>query len=868
MRVPSLLPLLVLPALGAVACGGRTSTDGPEHCGAVSDQIWARDINPHDVTCDVTVTGDLIIGEGARVRFAPGTSLIVQGNLIVEGTDERPVRFEPAEEGLGWVGVWVRPWDTPEDTSPRPLNYEIISQNPADVTSLHPNLPQGEVDLSGLVISGAGIAAQAGDLTPASLIVERSPVRMDGVTIEDSRSCGLFLGEAGRFATEEGGLTITGSTETDLCMHPAAVTTLPEGFTLGEGGVEVSGGRLTGEHVWRDLGFPYKVEGTVSLDHGTWTLEPGVALQVGPGVAFEIGGAVVDTDYGVAQRGSEGPLERAARAELRVAGTSDARVVIGPDPDQGVGAQWDRIVVDGGGTAVAHAVVEHATISAGGSGVTPDPATFEVRDGATATLTDTTLEAGGGAGLRLAEGGLLVDSRDLTITTHAYPAVVTPEGLLSLPSEGSTYTGNNAPASTGARPSGDVIYVEEGVIDTSGTWRDHGVSYAFDGSLQVRAGVDGSVTDLTIEPGVTASFPPGAELETGSGGPVRVVVGSAAGDPVVFQAPDSQTWEGMVLGPAVLDGSRLENTVIRRGGSGGYALDVVASDVFIDGLTVEDSVDVGIRIRGGFTDDSRGLTVTGSGSYPIWVLPDTAAAIPETDADLTGNGLDYVRVDGNSMASSGTWGPVSVPYYVERQLRVTGTVDTDGGVIPARLTVEPGTRIHFGWLGALRTEGVTGDTGEDHGSVWLLGTEDDPVVLDQYTPDDEGAGARDHWTGLILTNEDDPAIPETSKSRLANVRIRRGGGGDGAPYALIFDNSTPLDVSGVRIEQSRQWAIGLLGTSYVDVRGSEGAPVLCDRFDLSPYTFVDLWTSDGEPADPRVADERGELVPGTDPSCQ
>lgn len=853
MRAP--IHLALVPALVLVtACSEFSSTHGPDHCGAIDDQVWGRDLSPHVVTCDVTVNGDLVIGPGARVQFAAGTSLIVQGSLTVDGTADDPVRFEASEDGVGWTGIWVRGWNAQNSTA-RPTFYEIVNSSPRGATS-DAGSAQGEVSLSYLEISGAGVPSSNGSLN-ASLIVERGPVRMSEVSIDGSRQCGVQMGPAAMLSAmgEGTSLRVSGSGGPAICADARSVTHLPDGMDLGEGIIEVSGSTsMEGSHTWRNLGVPYRVTSGVGLISGDLTIEAGTTVELGADVGMTIGGDPGRT-YGQAV-GGDGPLTMDSRAHLHLAGTASEPVVFRPAVD---GALWNRLRFEGGIARETTALLENVRLEGGGSGVTVDPATLEIDGESEITVVDVAIADGGGAGLRLKSGGSLSDeSSGLTISGNAYPVFTAPEGLFSLPKDGSTYTGNNTPPSAGPREAGDHIYIESGVLNSSGTWPDVGVAYIAEGDIVLQQTVTGDQTSVVIEPGVEVGFPTDSGLDIGTGSnSVQVTIGDLAGEPVVMGPSGTNPWGGLVIGTGTVAGSSISNTVVTGAGSQQWAVVVDAEALKVDDFTISDSASGGLRLRGTMTEDSQDLAVTGSVAMAIESSVDSAASLPASGMAITGNGEegagDRVLLDGNFFTESGTWDDLGVPYRVDSQLRITGTVSPDEVITPARLTLAPGTVVEFAELSGLITNSLTNDLGEiDHGSVWAVGTVDDPV---RFVEGDDGKS----WTGLYLQDEDEEGVPEASRSHLENVVIDEAGG-FAAHAALSMWSSTPY-LENITVSNSTDHGVALMMEAFVDEIdvGAEDL-VRCDRFTTDAFTFVNVAAED-------VLDFRVFLTPGTDPLC-
>jgi hypothetical protein len=846
--VPLRLPALIALAVTGVGCSQYASTDGPEHCGSVGEQIWGKDLNPHDVTCDVTVTGDLTIGPDTKVRFAANTMLVVQGSLHIEGTTDEPVVFESADAGVGWVGVWVRPWED-----------QIVEQRPSPHADGEPaSLLQGQVSIDNLVISGAGLAPdRAVYPRPASLVVDRGPVHVAGLRIDDSRQCGLAVGEDGRFAPTSERIEVAESAQAGVCAHAGAISNLPEDLTLPEGKViDVFGDRLTGRHTWEDRGTPYRITEDLTLAYADLTIGPGTDIQVFPDVTIQVGTTEDAPTYGDKQyRAPDGPLAQRREARLTVDGGS-AGVTFDIAPIAGEDGRWDRLLVTGANGGNAEAVLNNVTFRGAGTATTANPATLHVADGATVTLNDVTLDNGGGAGIRIDDGATITeDSAGLTITGHAYSASAHPNGAVQLPVTGSTYTGNNRTTQL-PRASGDYIYLDDGSFTRTGTMSALGVQYIAEGDLVVDD-PDTTTTALTIEGGTVIRFGVGARFQAGTEEPVSLVVGDTAGEPVVFSLADTEAddpaWVGVELGSKLLAGSALSNMTISgagQDGTFGAALEVLAPAVLVDGVTIDGSQHHGLLLRGTFAEGSKDLTISNSGEHTALVALDSVASLPEAGADLASNPEPFVKLTGTKLSKSGTWGDLGVPYFVDFQMYVGGEVDVADNAIAARLKVEPGTTLLFDDRGGLRTEVVynAAATQAVPATIELVGTAEAPIIM---TPRSTVIG----WTGVVLTGDD--LLPSMADHSTMEHVIIEYAGAVFAQAAVTFDDAT-ANVANVTVRDSKRYGVALIDDAYVD----DPLDTRVDTWDRDAYVFENNYTNcitDPElpcPDDPDLIDFR------------
>jgi hypothetical protein len=833
-------------ALGAGACSEYVSTAGPEHCGTVSDEVWGRDYNPHDITCDVTVIGDLVIGPGVRLRFAPGTSLTVLGSLRVDGTAERPVRFEPAEADRAWGGVIVGRWDD--------------APHPSTASSVVPaRVPRGDVSIRNAIFVDGGLTSDA----RGALTVLRGGVHVEDVSIVDPRQCGVQLGEDGRLTTTSTGIEVTGALLSAVCAHPAAVGSLPTDLALDDGAfVEVSSGTVRDRHVWRDLGVPLSVQGDVRVFRGELTVEPGVVARFGAQAHLTVGGDEPAPVFGEPlATGGGGQPRREQASRLVLAGTAGSPIVLGAAREGSATSAWGGLRFLGA-TGEATGELAHVEIRGAGAGVTSEPASVAVLEGGVVLATDVTIAEGYGAGLLLDGGTLHPDSRGLTITENAYPAVVTPEGLLSLPSAESVYTGNTvleAP-SAGARGPGDVVYVLAGRLSSSGTIRRLGVPVRFDASLILDNPAADAPLALTVEPGVELLFPSNGGFEAGTDGLVDLVLGSELGPDVTLRGVDDATspWRGLRLGEGA-PGATLRRVAVRGAGGSGWGVRIDAADVDAHGLTISGHTGPGLLLEGTFAPGSRDLVIR-DGQGAIHAEVASVPSIPEQGADLSENDEPWVLAMGTSLKVSGTWGALDVPYRIDDPLVVNGEVDDAGTLRGARLTFQAGVNVIFGRLGWIRTERFgTSDGQIAHGTLAAVGTSAAPIVLRAADP---AVG----FPGLLFRDEDliDEELlttfPLVERSALRHVVVD--GGGSGAALAAVTFEASTLAVEAVTVRNAPNFGVALASYAFTDPT----TPLpRCDLFARSAFAFSGNAGSsryEGQlgPDDLDVVDFRPEVV--------
>jgi len=230
-----------------------------------------------------------VIEPCARVQFVAAASLNVahpltpnQGELVAEGTAERPIRFE-GKDGARWNHVFVHA--------------------PGKARFAHVTFVGGG---GGDTLGHETIGAMGDGSFPRKEILF-----VDNVTIEGSRGAGVRMDTGAAFAPGSKALTIKGS-GTDDPQHPypielgeSAVGSVPEGTYTGNAKDEIliapetvdAGGGFQVDTTMRSYGVPWHVGNSadkddLSIGNGNrdaiLTIEPGVKIVFEKGAALRI----------------------------------------------------------------------------------------------------------------------------------------------------------------------------------------------------------------------------------------------------------------------------------------------------------------------------------------------------------------------------------------------------------------------------------------------------------------------------------------------------------------------------------------------------------------------------------------------------
>lgn len=505
--------------------GGPVSTAGPEHCGTITaDEVWAPDLNPHVITCDVLLEGGtLTIEPGTQILAADDHGLLVSKNggtahLDVRGTEAAPVLF------AGQSGA-------------APGQWKGISVHPA----------AGDVSFAHTTIDAGG-----GFNSTAGLRIEGVEVRIDHLTVTNAEEWGLDLHREGRLSAEAVGLQIHGVAGWPVRVDPDWVDTLPAldsdytGNTNDGIHIEAPNDLLTIRRTseWEDLGVAYHAFDSLSLEGdaqnpAVLTLLDGVVVMFAEKAALEVA-----ADGG--------------RAGLVTKGTAERPVTLTSMSSLDRGAWSGLAIADDADDAALH--LAHTVIEWGGGFNSTACLTTEAVELRVEALT---LRGCEGAGFVLQNGAFADGSSGLRVTDSERVGEVHVPHVHTMPVDGIDLTGNDLDVVS-------VVTLGPESLTEAVTWRDLGVPYRVEDPLSLE-GTANAPAVLTIEAGTTLAFVGGARLELSrDGGAAGLRAIGTADAPIVFTGADAfdpGAWTGIVIhGNAVDADTVLEHAEVRWGG--------------------------------------------------------------------------------------------------------------------------------------------------------------------------------------------------------------------------------------------------------------------------------------------------------------
>ncbi len=307
-------------------------TKGPTKHAAgdiAGSETWTADASPHIVEGQVLVRGNakLVIEPCAVVQLGDAAGIIVDslddsaGELVADGTTDKPIRFEGAGDAR-WSRVLVR--------APAMARFAYTTFEGGGGGDGHETLG----------------ATADGTLPPKEILF------VDHVTIKGSRGAGARVDRGAAFMNGSRDLVITGSGASDdghpypLEVNEISVDGIPTGTYTGNAKDEIllqpevisEGNGFQQDTTIRDRGVPYHVGSVPETDHlsvGNGNLDAVLTLEAGVKVLFEKTTALfVESDED-------------GQSAIRALGTTDKPVVFSSASKTPAAGDWRGLYFNG-----------------------------------------------------------------------------------------------------------------------------------------------------------------------------------------------------------------------------------------------------------------------------------------------------------------------------------------------------------------------------------------------------------------------------------------------------------------------------------------------------------------------------------------
>lgn len=473
-------------------------------------------------------------------------------------------------------------------------------------------------------------------------------------------------------------------------------------------GLEVSG-VISESTTWRRASCPVELTGDLYVQGPSGpvlTIEPGCEVRVRAGFGIY-----------VAYDGQPGALSAVGTAEQPISFVSAGRAEPGA---------WSGIKLDPA-TRVAETRFVHVAVRhAGGAhllgGLHASDASPVIQSSSFRDNEDAGLHFEGSAGFGPGSSAVTATGN------RTFGVVIEAATADSIPEDGS-YQGNSAGG----------VQVRGGTIQRSATWGAVGLPYVVSEDLYVQ-GETAPVWTLTE--GVALAFAPGKGVYVAYDGRAgALAVRGTAEAPVVMAAhgsSDPGAWTGVVMSENTTDSATvLEHLTLRHGG-GAFSegcLDLRGARPTLKNVRLERCEGFGLHLDhdASLAEGSTGLVSTDHRGAAVSLMAPAVASLPRADSSYEGSELPGIRVRGGTVARSGTWQDLGVPYVVEDDLYVQGeaspVLTAAAGV---RLEMAAGKGIYVAYDGRA-------------GGLAASGTAQAPVVFSSHQNPSKGA-----WSGILF----------------------------------------------------------------------------------------------------------------------
>ncbi|MDQ6891116.1 MAG: right-handed parallel beta-helix repeat-containing protein [Acidobacteriota bacterium] len=779
---------------------------------------WTTAGSPYIVTADVTVENNgtlptLTIQAGVTVKFNSGTKLNIgtnyPGSLQAVGTSGSPITFtaNTASPTNGyWAGIRLN-----ANTTSTTITYATVrygGQNNGNyfgnisITGSNPTIDNVTLQNS----NDSGIRVVSGNPTMTNctlssngwgLVAFAGAPSLSTSTLSTNTYGGIYLATPTTLSLQ----TVTISSNTGYAISQDAKVTLGTvtGLTATSNttdGIEVRTGTIDTSTTWQNVGLPYIVTGTVTVEKSGSPL-PTLTIAAGTTVKFA---AATTLQVGLNYPGS-----------LQAVGTSGSPITFTANTGSPSNGYWYgiRLYANTTSTSLTYATIKYGGLANGnyfgnitvtGGSPTLDHLTLQNSNdsgiritGGSPVLTNSTLSSNGWGVVGMG-GTPSVSTSTLSTNTYGgiYLAAPASPSLQTVTissntgyaiSQDAKVTLGTVTGLTATSNTTDAIEVRAGTIDTITTWQNVGLPYVLTGAVIVEK--NGTpVPTLTVAAGNTVKVAAGVYLQVGLNYPGNLQAIGTSGSPITFTAntasPTNGYWYGIRLHSNATNSS-LAYVTVKYGGlaNGNYYgdLSVLGSSPTIDNVTLQNSNDSGIRITGGspvltnctLTSNGWGLVATGGtpsvststvttntygGIYlaapaipslqTVTITSNTGYAITQdagtswgtvSGLTATSNTTNAAEVRASTASTSATWANLGIPYVL------TGDVfiEKNGSPTPT-LTVAAGVTLKAAanttlWVGT-----------NYPGNLQVTGTSSAPVTLTANT----GSPTAGYWRGLAI----------------------------------------------------------------------------------------------------------------------
>jgi len=406
-----------LPDAG-VSCIAPTGAGVTHNTTISADERWRAADGPHLVSFGINVAAGatLTIEPCAEVRLQKTYSIVVQGDLVAEGTATTPISF--------------------------------VADNPAEPWGFLQVFAPGTLRLAYATVSGGGgepinayamIEARGDQLLPVQPIL-----KLDHVAVTNSADFGVSVRTGAGFTADSGDVTISGSALAPMRIVPRLATNVPTGTYTGNAEdaivveTEAYGDVAVEDVVFHDRGVRYRIGGGQTLGelvvgpaHHTLTLEAGVELAFTPGGRLRVADDGATTGVLAIAGTAASPVVLTSAASVPTAGDW-VGVTLGKLADPGFKIDHAELRYAGGPSFANGFHCEPNPPTVGQLSLDEDAALTIYHQPAGAVITNSVIADTAGDGVNLAYTGTSVDQ----LATNSFTNVASCRQTLPRPAAG------------------------------------------------------------------------------------------------------------------------------------------------------------------------------------------------------------------------------------------------------------------------------------------------------------------------------------------------------------------------------------------------------------------------------------------------
>ena len=486
--------------------------------------------NCYEVSGIITIKegAALTIEAGARLAFKDDAGLEVLDtgtSLTVNGTEQEPVYFTGTKQKAGhWKGIFMRQ----TQSSSNKIQHAVIEY--AGESSWDDDFP-----------SGAGLTLGEDSYDPSVRL------KIQNTTLRNNLGFGLIIGGVVNKTEHLKGFQDNTLTKNELgAIHlpPWMVDTLDTNSNYTgntDDRVVVTGGKIVGGTIeWKNLGVPYNVIDTVSIQGSTdWRVNAGVEVQFAQSTGVKINKEM---------------------ASFELMGTKSKPVLL--TGTKQTAGHWKGLYVrntQSTANKIHHTTIEYAGEAAWdsdyshGAGLTLGENSYD--PSVRVEIQNSTLRHNSGYGIIV---GNVVKSSHLngfeknTLTKNEEGAARTSPWAIDKFDANSSFTGNTK----------DRIVSTGGKLESTIEWKSFGVPYWVTGTVSVESGKG----TLKVKPGVTVKFEQSKGLEVKDGAGLHAK--GTASKPITFTGTQQVAgfWPGIWYEATSSPFNRLEHVTVSYGG--------------------------------------------------------------------------------------------------------------------------------------------------------------------------------------------------------------------------------------------------------------------------------------------------------------